>query len=98
MIRNLLILSLLAMSLAAPGLHAQTAPAAKAKPAANAVDPGSIKALKDMGAYLQTLKRFQVSTELTGERVLANGQKLQHTATADMDVNRPNQLRARMHS
>ena len=51
-----------------------------------------------MGAFLQTLKRFHVSTELTGERVLADGQKLQHTATADMDVERPNKLRARMHS
>ena len=51
-----------------------------------------------MGAYLQTLKRFQVSTELTGERVLADGQKLQHTATADMDVERPNKIRAVMKS
>ena len=41
--------------------------------------PASIQALKDMGAFLQTLKRFRVSTELTGERVLADGQKLQHT-------------------
>ena len=46
-----------------------------------------------MGAFLQTLKRFRVSTELTGERVLADGQKLQHTATADMDVERPNKMR-----
>jgi len=98
MIRNLLMLSLLAMSLAVPSLRAQTAPAGKAKPATNAVDPGSIQALKDMGTYLATLKRFRVSTEVTGERVLANGQKLQHMATADIDVSRPNKLRARMHS
>jgi hypothetical protein len=102
MIRNVFALSLLAMSLAAPGLHAQTAPAAPAapaataQPAANAVDPASIQALKDMGAHLQTLKRIHVSTELTGERVLADGQKLQHLATADMDAVRPNMLRARM--
>ena len=98
MLRNALALSLLAMSFAAPALHAQTAPAAPAQPAANAVDPASIQALKDMGAHLQTLKRFHVSTELTGERVLADGQKLQHLATADMDVVRPNMLRARMWS
>ncbi len=96
MVRNLLALSLLAMSLAAPGLYAQTAPAGTAQPAANPVDPGAIQALKDMGAHLQTLKRFQVSTELTGERVLADGQKLEHSATADMDVERPNKLRAVM--
>ena len=61
-----------------------------------AVDPASIQALKDMGAYLLTLKRFRVSTDVTGERVLADGQKLQHTATAALDVNRPNKLHARL--
>jgi hypothetical protein len=39
-----------------------------------------------------------VITELSGERVLADGQKLQHSATAQMDVQRPNKLRARMTS
>lgn len=102
MVRKKLVLSLLAMSLAAPGIYAQTAPPAAAPATAqaveNAVDPASIQALKNMGAHLQTLKRFQVSTELTGERVLADGQKLQHTATADMDAERPNRLHARMWS
>lgn len=101
MARKQLVLHLLAMSLAAPGIYAQTAPIASAGTAqqvANAVDPASIQALKDMGAHLQTLKRFQVSTELTGERVLADGQKLQHSATADLEVDRPNKLRARMFS
>jgi hypothetical protein len=46
-----------------------------------------------MGTHLQTLKRFQVSTAVTGERVLADGQKLQHAASAEMDVDRPNRLR-----
>jgi hypothetical protein len=106
MARNLIALCLLAMSLAAPGLRAQTAPAgttqptpaSAAQPAPNPVDPAAIQALKDMGAHLQTLKRFQVSTDLSAERVLADGQKLQHTATADLDVERPNRLRARMFS
>jgi hypothetical protein len=92
-----LALALLAIALAAPGIHAQTAPGT-GQPAANAVDPASIQALKNMGVHLQTLKRFQVSTELTGERVLADGQKLQHAATADLDVGRPNRLRTRMFS
>lgn len=86
------------MSLVAPGLHAQTAPAGSAQPAANTVDPASIQALKNMGAHLQTLKRFKVTTDLTGERVLADGQKLQHSATANLEVVRPNMLRARMFS
>jgi hypothetical protein len=96
MVRRLLALGLLAMSLAAAGAYAQTAPAGATAPAANAVDPASIQALKDMGAHLLTLKRFEVSTELTGERVLADGQKLQHTATAELDVVRPNRIRALM--
>ena len=75
-----------------------TAPAAPAASTANAVDPATIQALKDMGAHLQSLKRFRVTTELTGERVLADGQKLQHSATAGMDVERPNKIRAVMHS
>ena len=71
-------------------------PPASAPPAANLVDPGTIQALKDMGAHLQTLKRFRVKTEITGERVLADGQKLQHTARAELDVARPDRLRASM--
>jgi hypothetical protein len=98
MVRTILVLGLFAMSLAIPSAYAQTAPAGAAGATANAVDPASVQALKDMGAFLQSLKRFQVSTELSGERVLADGQKLQHTATADMDIERPNRIRARMHS
>jgi len=98
MVRKVLALSLLAMLLAAPNAPAQIPPAGTPQAATSAVDPASLQALKDMGAFLQTLKRFRVSTELTGERVLADGQKLQHTATADMDVERPNKIRALMHS
>jgi hypothetical protein len=91
MVPKILVFSVLAMAVAAPSSYAQTAPA-------SGVDPASIQALKDMGAFLLTLKRFEVSTELTGERVLADGQKLQHTATADMNVERPNKIRVLMHS
>jgi hypothetical protein len=75
----------------------QSAPASAAAPSAtNPVAPAAIQALRDMGAHLQTLGRFQVTTEVTGERVLADGQKLQHTATASLDVVRPIKLRVRM--
>jgi len=98
MVRTMLLLGLLAAVLAMPGANAQTAPAGASQQTASAVDPASIQALKDMGAYLQTLKRFRVSVDLTGERVLADGQKLQHTATASLDVDRPKRVRALMHS
>lgn len=74
---------------------AQT-PAGAAPADAKAVDPAAIQALENMGKYLQTLKQFEVMIELSGERVLADGQKLQHSATADLDVQRPNKLRAQM--
>jgi hypothetical protein len=94
----------LLLAFAAAGAVGAQQPAATSRPApasvapANAVDPAAIQALKDMGAHLQGLKRFRVSTDLTAERVLADGQKLQHTAAADIDAERPNKLRARMMS
>lgn len=94
---------MLAAMFIAPQVHAQAATAASAPQAASgaavqAVDPAAVEALKKMGAYLQSLRRFSVSTELTGERVLEDGQKLQHTATADLDVDRPNRIRVTMTS
>jgi hypothetical protein len=88
--------ALLALTLAAGVAGAQTTPAAPAAPPANPVDPASIQALKDMGAYLRSLDRFQASTKLTGERVLGDGQKLTHTASATVDAQGANKLRARM--
>jgi hypothetical protein len=97
MLDKMMAAGLLTLALAAAGgAQAQTAAASAAPPAANPVDPGAVQALKDMGAHLQSLKRFQVSTDLTGERVLADGQKLQHGATATLEVERPNRLRAVM--
>jgi hypothetical protein len=96
--RKKVIAGLLAASLVAAA-QAQTPPAAPTAPAAaNPVAPGAIQALRDMGTYLQSLSRFEVTTEVTGERVLADGQKLQHGATAVMQVARPNRLRAKMTS
>jgi hypothetical protein len=89
--RRILVAGSLSLALAAGS-------AVLAQPAANPVDPAAIQALKDMGTHLQTLKRFEVSTELTGERVLSDGQKLQHHAGATLDVSRPNKLRAEMSS
>ncbi|MBP0620694.1 DUF2092 domain-containing protein [Cupriavidus consociatus] len=83
-----------AASAAAPAGSAQ----AQAQPQPKAVDPAVIQALNDMGKYLQSLRQFEVFIDLSGERVLQDGQKLQHTATADLDVQRPDRLRARMRS
>jgi hypothetical protein len=69
---------------------------AQEQPTTNPVSLESIQALKDMGAFLQTLRRYQATVEVTGERVLVDGQKLQHTAMATVAVSRPNKLRARI--
>jgi hypothetical protein len=88
----------LALAFAPAAASAQAAAAPPADASSEAVDPATIAALKKMGAHLQTLRRFRVTTDLTGERVLADGQKLQHSASAQLDVQRPNKLRARMSS
>jgi hypothetical protein len=86
------LLLLLASTLWVPEVRAQT------PGGASQVDPAAIQALQAMGAHLQTLKRFSVSTEVTGERVLLDGQKLQHSARATLDVARPDRLHVRMSS
>lgn len=110
-----LVLSFLAISLAACSSAPPAAnPAPAAPPAqssapppppprgaaepANAVDPAAVQALRDMGTYLQTLKQYEAVIDLSGERVLADGQKLQHNAMAKVDVQRPNKMRAEMRS
>jgi hypothetical protein len=99
--RSVLATLIVAATLLASHVEAQTASAAAASNPAgteNPVDPAAIQALKKMGAHLQSLKRFSVSIDLTGERVLEDGQKLQHTAYAQLDVDRPHQIRAVMRS
>jgi hypothetical protein len=95
--KRALSIAILAAMVIAPYAGAQTAASAPAASAA-AVDPAAVEALQRMGANLQSLKRFTVSTQLIGERVLEDGQKLQHTATAVLDVDRPNRIRADMTS
>lgn len=97
MLRKQWMPGLFAVLLAAPGLQAQTAPpTAAASQPANAVNPGALQALKDLGTHVQTLKSFQVTSHVSGERVLMDGQKLQHTASATLYVTRPDKLRVRM--
>ena len=74
------------------GTAAAAAPASSA-PQQNAVDPAAVQAVKAMGANLQSLRRYAVSLDLTGERVLSDGQKLMHSAEADLQVAQPNRIR-----
>jgi hypothetical protein len=57
------------LALAGPPASAQTAPAA-APSAIATLDPVALQALKGMGAYLRTLKSFEVKTRATVENVV----------------------------
>lgn len=83
--------------LPAPAAASVPVPAATpAAPATPAVDPESIKALERMGAALQALKAFRINASVESEKVLEDGQKIQHSSFNEMWVQRPNRLRANL--
>ncbi|RKP47116.1 DUF2092 domain-containing protein [Pararobbsia silviterrae] len=96
--RELIAIALVVGATVASGAWAQATAASSTAASEPAVSPDAIQALKKMGAQLQALRQFHVSTEITGERVLVDGQKLQHTASAELDVERPDKIKAVMRS
>ena len=73
----------------------QPAPGTAAEGArAPAVDPQAMAALDKMGAFLRTLRAFEVRSDTTKDEVLDTGQKIQFGATVDLRVRRPDRLRA----
>jgi hypothetical protein len=75
-----------AMVVAAAPVHAQTTPPAK--------NPAAMAALQSMGAYLRTLKTFQVEAVTTGEDVLEDGLKTQYDGKVNILAQFPGKLRA----
>jgi hypothetical protein len=61
-------------------------------------DPDVIKALESMGAYLRSLKAFQIRSVTSRDEVLNDGQKVEFDGVVDMIVDRPNRLRAEVTS
>ena len=57
------------------------------------IDPDAMKALNQMGAYLRTLKDFQVQAEITTEDVLEDGEKLQYGSTTTLLAQLPSKMR-----
>jgi hypothetical protein len=86
--------SLVVFSLAL-SLTAQTAPAQKSD---SYIDPGAMAALDKMGAYLRTLKAFQVKAVTTTDDVLDDGQKIQSEGTVNLLASRPDKLRVEIKS
>jgi hypothetical protein len=78
------------------GLMALSVSAADDKPAA--VDPHADELLKRMGDYLGQAQFFSVSAEVWQDVQLASGQRVQAGRTIELQVRRPNRLRAEVHS
>jgi hypothetical protein len=56
------------------------------------VEPEAMEALNRMGAYLRTLRDFQVTADVTTEVVLDSGEKLQSAQTTNLLAHAPNKL------
>jgi hypothetical protein len=62
------------------------------------IDPDAMEALNKMGAYLRSLKAFQVDAEVTNDDVLDDGQIVTDTKTNSLLSVSPNLLRAELKS
>jgi hypothetical protein len=58
-----------------------------------AIDPDAMDALNKMGAYLRTVKAFQVKAEVTTDHVLDDGQTIQVSTKVDIVTERPSRFR-----
>jgi hypothetical protein len=72
--------------------------AADPPPAAADIDAGALAALDHMGAYLRTLKVFQVEAASQREDVLDNGLKVQFQAAISLAARPPDRLWAKVSS
>ena len=62
------------------------------------IDPRADELIKRMGDYLGQAKFFSVNAEIWQDIQLASGQQIQAGRTLDLQVRRPNRLRAQVHS
>ena len=77
------------------GLMALSVSAADQKAA---LDPRADELLKRMGDYLGHAEFFSVSAEVWQDIQLSSGQRIQAGRTMELQVHRPNRLRAEVHS
>src|ERR1700733_102774 len=77
---------------------AKTGQAADARNAASAVDPDAVDAVKKMGAYLRSLKAFQVIGDITHDDVLEDGLIVKSDSKVDMLAATPNRMRVEVTS
>jgi hypothetical protein len=70
----------------------------QADAAAPAIDPDAMEALNKMGAYLRSLKSFQVTGNITNDDVLQDGQIVQNASKVDLLAAKPNRMRVEVTS
>lgn len=58
-----------------------------------AIDPDAISALEKMGAYLRTLKAFEINAKTSTDEVMDSGLKVQFDGSANVKVRRPDRFR-----
>jgi hypothetical protein len=80
--------------LGALGQATQTPQTPAAPQQASPLDTAALGALNRMGDYLNTLEVFQITGEITTEKVLQDGQKIERQAKVDVIADRPNRFRA----
>jgi len=80
-----------------PHVVAQTGHQANS-PGNASIDPDAMEALNKMGAYLRSLKAFQVESEVTKDDVLDDGEIITDIKTNTLLSVRPNFLRAELKS
>lgn len=73
-------------------------PAPTAASQSKDVDPDSIASLNKMGAYLRSLKAFQVQSVITMDDVLDDGQQVKFDSRVDLLARMPDRLRAEVNS
>ncbi len=56
------------------------------------IEPKAMDALQKMGAFLQTLKAFEVSFKVSKDEVLDSGQKVMVDGTSELTVQRPDRF------
>lgn len=67
---------------------------AAAAPQSDDIDPDSIATLNKMGAYLRSLKAFQVESVITRDEVMDDGQQVKLDSHVDLLARMPDRLRA----
>ena len=94
--RTLLLAAALAGAMAPQAVLAVSPSKTPAPAPAPALDPAAAAALDRMGAYLRSLKAFDVHVETASDVILNSGQRIQTERTVDYAVETPNRLAARI--